>query len=543
MEQLTEIRYFDSKRENDLSNLLILIENSVEISNILIRNSYNCKDNPSNGLEFIRHNKKSIIYNNKEYPFFILSHNYTKYSIFINEEYFNEHQEEITLSILKAYMCSDNNTINVPDILLNERCIKILSSSNKKLILPSYADKSLFELIKKESNKTVLGYNLNTLTTTLIIRDLNDKDFNGLENIKSTVKIFLSRQLDELESYNYTYELIKYLKEHNINNTIELSLENPNNYLKSKLINIDYPNLVFVDNLGIRYTQKEVLDVNKKLDTMIENLHLDNLSPFEKYIKIYNFVKTYKKYKESKDRKEARSLKLILDNEYIVCIGYINLLKALLNKVNINCAEFPLNYHTNNTSLIIYNHSRIIVNITDEKYRIKGIYYGDPTFEEGIAYNMNFALKPLKYLDHEKDINQSFISLIFNVSNLEHYMENIQYLIRIYEDDKKDSSLFIEALEYDSYKELYSEIRKILIKLDKGFILNIESHNKLTGINYYKTLILEVGKYICNNLGTDVYSSSIVKALIISEKKSQIFYDIYKEYYDDREKQYFKQKK
>ena len=45
----------------------------------------------------------------------------------------------------------------------------------------------------------------------------------------------------------------------------------------------------------------------------------------------------FKEYKEcEKDKSEARNLYKILDNEYMVCVGYAKLLSDLLSKLNIN---------------------------------------------------------------------------------------------------------------------------------------------------------------------------------------------------------------
>ena len=320
-------------------------------------------------------------------------------------------------------------------------------------------------------------------------------------------------------------------------------LNNPDNYIKSKLSSIQYENLTFVDSIGITYNQEELLDVNKKLDIIIKNLNLDNLTPFEKYLKIYNFVKTYKKYNESVNKKASRSLKLILDNEYIVCLGYVNLLQALLNKVNIPSTHFPVNYQTNVQSLEINNHVRILVRLNDPQYDIKGIYYGDPTFEQNSPFNFNFALKPLKCLDTEYEINTSLISLLFNVNNLENYTENVHYIIRIYSERYQKDEMFNDKFEFYAYEELYENIRKIMIELDKEFIINLENNYSQKNINTYKLKILEIGKYICNNQGSKVKSETIIKTHLKLEKLTKDLYPMYKEYYDNREQEYFKRKK
>lgn len=81
-------------------------------------------------------------------------------------------------------------------------------------------------------------------------------------------------------------------------------------------------------------TLDNFFESEKKLWQLVGNTK--NLSPFEKFIYDYNTTKKYKQYRENKEAPSAsRNLYSILDNEYMVCVGYSNLLGDLLDKEDI----------------------------------------------------------------------------------------------------------------------------------------------------------------------------------------------------------------
>ena len=64
------------------------------------------------------------------------------------------------------------------------------------------------------------------------------------------------------------------------------------------------------------------MEEEKKLEELVKDIKTSNLSQFEKFIAVYNIVKNYKEFKENENnRDQARALRYILDNEYMVCVG------------------------------------------------------------------------------------------------------------------------------------------------------------------------------------------------------------------------------
>ena len=134
-----------------------------------------------------------------------------------------------------------------------------------------------------------------------------------------------------------------------------------------------------LDNVSIRYQeQNSLLSVGDLLETsvIIDNISKEvvkyNLSPLERIIYVYDFVKK-KEYKENTENfKDSRDIDRVLKGDYIVCTGYSNLFNAILKNMGINAISFIGEKR---------NHQRSLVYIKDSKYNIDGVYVFDPTWD------------------------------------------------------------------------------------------------------------------------------------------------------------------
>lgn len=200
-------------------------------------------------------------------------------------------------------------------------------------------------------------------------------------------------------------------------------------------------------NLNYKPTEEEFFKTTANLQELIIPIKNSSLSPFEKYIFLYDLVKNYKIYKENLlDVYDARSIYRILDNEFMVCAGYANLLTNLCELVGIPCEyigcavgnyqswkdnelletalkKFPSITHkflvrfqklfnkfqdlTTKYKLVTPKltksyHARCYVYLKDPKYQINGFYYSDPTFENHRDFNYTF----LAFTDHENSLSK-----------------------------------------------------------------------------------------------------------------------------------------
>lgn len=132
-----------------------------------------------------------------------------------------------------------------------------------------------------------------------------------------------------------------------------------------------------------RITVEDMIKTEKTLDLFVSDIKSSSLSPYEKYLAVYNIVKSFKDYRFYKDNKDedhdyadqSRNVYLIMQNDYIVCVGYARLLQTLLKRVGINSVAWSV--QTINDS-----HQRNYVNIVDSKYDINGYYMCDATWDK-----------------------------------------------------------------------------------------------------------------------------------------------------------------
>ncbi len=133
-----------------------------------------------------------------------------------------------------------------------------------------------------------------------------------------------------------------------------------------------------------KYTAADILKFNKILDLFVSDIKNSDLSPYEKYISVYNIVKGFKKYLQNEFDigfdDQSRSIYLLLQNYYMVCCGYANLLHSLLNRVGIDSTSYKWSSG---------NHRLNYVKIEDPKYGINGFFKSDPTQDNEIDDPIN----------------------------------------------------------------------------------------------------------------------------------------------------------
>lgn len=299
---------------------------------------------------------------------------------------------------------------------------------------------NIIDIIQKNLNK--------------IIEFSNNLDFENEEKFFSILKEVFSK---------FTSEKID----------VHISVNNRELFNKYNFFS-NNPNLnITIEEDLYPYTQEEYLEENQKLENIIKPIKESNLSPYEKYIAVYNVVKQFKPYKDNDENKsEARELRYILNNEYIVCVGYAKLLKVLLEKVGINSMclsiytkeelEEDIDLKTRET-----NHQRNIIKIDDEKYNIHGIYLADATWDNNMEKDYydfaNLTFDRKKEESHLEKI--STYDYLLDFHNLEEFIEKINvYLRKLI--NKKSSPTEYKKKVINAYRKLYKEIMLCLLTLD-----------------------------------------------------------------------------
>lgn len=117
-----------------------------------------------------------------------------------------------------------------------------------------------------------------------------------------------------------------------------------------------------------------------------------NLSPLEKYMFVYDFVRSriYKKGTIKDDYMKSRDIARILQEDEIVCAGFANLMASILNMLGIESDVMLLSSLTKKG----FGHARVVSHVKDDKYSVNNILVSDPTFE------CKKDQEDLTYLDH-----------------------------------------------------------------------------------------------------------------------------------------------
>lgn len=139
------------------------------------------------------------------------------------------------------------------------------------------------------------------------------------------------------------------------------------------------------------FTLDQVLKEEMFLQKCADEILKENFSPLEQYIAIFDIVKNFKPYKEEEEnnfvsRTKSRGIYEILNNEYMVCVGYSNLINNLCSRVGIPCLVHSLQLKEG-------GHARNYVHLVDKKYGISGFYVSDATWDNKVKKERKGTLK------------------------------------------------------------------------------------------------------------------------------------------------------
>lgn len=448
-------------------------------------------------------------------------------SILIDKNYYLNNREYVDQMICKI-VSKMNSNVRITGIdLINNNLIDTLSKNENLNYISlqgaegeSYSlSKEVYEKLKqnkaivdiksttvdddlKETFDPIINYSKRNLIKSKDYYDLqktdklnitepfSEEELNNIKYINPNCEIVF-----ELNNYTNTIEAIKKLDELGFNNNITFRVKNKN----------AFNNMVFRDsgyflekNINVytdlnTYDIKTYISYEKRLMDMVKPAL--NLSPLERFLYAYNVVKNYKEYKENdEDLFSSRSLYDILDNDYMVCVGYSKLLVDLLSKLGISAKDLSSSVAVgmeripnkdivaDETSYTRVGHARVQVKIVDEKYGIDGVYISDPTWDNvlGKDYYNNALLtaKENNSKNRENYITYMNINEILDSENIEEFYKRVNYSLDVQEKKRKKNDLdsinrlYLTNKEKLEEMEIFTErqvIKCILVSLKKQF--------------------------------------------------------------------------
>ena len=594
---------------NDINKLLELIKKG-EASFLKIIDSYDAS-RPANSIFESVFAKKGvgINYVSDEHP--ILISNNDLLSHVISPKFYKEHEKEIKEAYCYYYEHIDKDYISVPPYAFSSELIDVIVK--KKIQLVDFRDIDLPEEDIKKLRDNLISANVlkdgtateisnNKIISHYTLEDLEEKNkllismenllnlnlnnvtyFKDIKKDNIKIEILVKDTIDDEELY---YKLIKdfitCLDKTGKHFTIDIYVQNRS--LFQKVFNGDRFNNIdlYINNDVYKYQYEEYLEEEKKLDELIEPIKNSNLSPLEKFIAIYNVVKNFKPYKESPDQlEESRYLRYILNNEYMVCVGYAKLLKILCEKVGIKVInlsmEVDISYDEDKSMTTIPveygGHARCMVSIDDDKYGVHGLYITDPTWDNELSENrLNHALMTAgKITTGKRMIFYNMNEPIMDINTFEDFNMEVNYLLRRYVEDikqtnkidlygfftfqeqvrmEKDKKLEEEmtnkAILLTAYKKVINAILKPIPVDDNVIEFNIKLDKCKTEEDFIN-LLTDIGNYLLTRTNQPISNETIIQASVngttilkgLNEEEREIEYQrTRKEFYDREEKQF-----
>ena len=265
---------------------------------------------------------------------------------------------------------------------------------------------------------------------------------NSIEDLNSKVVIYISNEINDINHLNKLKETY-HDKEIVINWNNELSFIDD---VISAVYMIDY--------------YKSVID--------------DNLSSLEKVTMAYDIVKShyYKEY-NVKNTMKSRNITEMVNNDCIVCRGYVNIFNRLLREMGVNASFLDLSLKSDDK--VVVEHSRSFVHLTDEKYGIDGYFVFDPTWDSiGKEHYYQFNEEYAKYSRVKKDDYEKADSLV----------SYIHFLVPLQSYEIKFSNSHDEKITLQNNTKLDSKLTHDMLHTNQ----NSNSQNALSPLSFVNLL-------------------------------------------------------
>ncbi|MBP3921052.1 MAG: hypothetical protein J6D28_05760 [Bacilli bacterium] len=533
---------------------------------ICIKNNYDGNEPLSNIEKQAKEENILINYTDKKHSFLIGKDYSSGYMIIISQEAFKKYKEKIIMEIQNNIIQSvkDDMQVTIQDFYFSNELLEKIIDAQADIILKN-VNLNEQQLIKIKnsglditlivdgeekilSKKYPIGtYSQEDLKTKnefdIYSNTLDDElQYMYLISDRAEVQIINNSKNDE-EYINNLFRIIKMYNKLNKNFLLSFEIEHRrdlHNFIPI-LKTCSEKNLkITCDN--IEYTINDYLIENEKLKSLVTNIKESNMSQLEKYFAVYNIVKKFKPYNENeKNLDQARKIKYILDNEYMVCVGYSTLLLELLNIVGIEAYLYGTVVSKYDDKANLENsggHCRTIVNIKDDKYGIDGYFIADATWDnhKNIDDTYDYALRPFNSMQKSRDLFKlQEIDYILDNSDFNSFCLKINIIL-----NKKINQGENLLSAYDS---VFYSITNLLREIDndKYQKLNkyIDTNEYERNEKFYEDFLTEVGHYIVSKSNKEIPPNVIATSASVAKFYGENIPVAFKEAYKDKITKYY----
>lgn len=558
MEYLPDYIFTDNI--TDLINFIK--EKDYYVADIEVKDSYRLNDDATSNLDMIfLEDNLSVKYTDETHP--IIIYPYSTFPVVVFPDFFNKYKDlllkikteqdiekiqgkknarrkvESTIIINEKF----NNLVDIIDYI-DDDCNCLIRIENIKLddvILKKLRSKKInIEYFDENDKKTIISSKYAILYYTyeslkeykkiIIDETITARDISNLLLVPDDTIIewkFSGDSIIKSEDYNSIEKALDYLEKNGKKNTVRIHVPKRVPFSQTNLYLKSYQNpRVIVHNGESDYTLYSYVENDLYLSYLVNDIKNSNLTPYEKYMQVYNLVKNFKPYRDNPDDLDApRSLKYIVDNKYIVCAGFANLLIALLEKVGINAYYYSVEIKETGQEKDYSRHARVIVNLTDKKYGIDGYYIADPTWDNSLKNN--FLTHSTITFEESTQENETFkdnLELeLFNINSIYEYIERVKKILSKDEDNSIEFRYkdFVQKI-LDIFKELNPSYYKLLQNKHQDLMNDMKSFNPKFDENIYKAFIFEIGSHILTKTNKIVDRQKVVQASVMGEHKLRI---------------------
>lgn len=586
---------------NDINVLLELIK-SGKILSIRIQDRFELGDKVNSTIEAVFAKKGvSVNFVSDDKPILISSNDLIP--TYISIKFYQAHEREIKEAYYEYFATSTNNYISIPSFAYTPQLIDILikkdvewidfydielTEDEIKKLKDNFINATVHnngESIQVSSNIAIGNYSRKQIEKEnhlfLSLQDLVNSNLDNVIYINNNSKIsILNREkgFSEEDYYKVVKDLLEHLSKAGKHYVVEFDVDNRSVFKEvfngKQFANVD----LFIKNDLYNYPYEDYLEEEKRLDKLVEPIKSKNLSPLERYLAVYNIVKNFKPYKENTNQyEESRYIRYILDNEYMVCVGYAKLLEVLCEKVGIRTTDLSVgvdisydkDVSTSETPVEYGGHARCMVSIDDDKYGVHGIYVADPTWDNNLAENrLNFALMTsAKTVTGKRMLFYDMYHPILDINTFDDFNKQVNYLFKRHlEEVNKTQSLFL--YDYLSFQEqvrmkedivyrdkMISKVRIVMAyqKTIEALLSTITCELEVN--KFYKelyecktekdftNLLTNIGHYLLTRVNQPVSSETVIMASVnataiikgLSEEEKQAEYERTRKNLYDRE--------
>ena len=555
---------------------------------------YICSISTNDSFQFSNKPNCTYFYTTKKEPF-SLENSIFDCSLHINYEYYKENFNEIIKKICSIIKEITSNTITLYREFINEDTVKaIVSNSNIKNIRLGLngdyiLEKRIYDILvesKRDDIKEITTFDVsdelsnvfdkrltavmkrNIGVSNLEVKDVLERSSFMVDSrdLLEILDIIKNRQHDKSLNdiiINVTdYENLKYFIEEVISkyNSIKIILNLDFRNFKEEIIDdlTKYKNIVVKEDsheISLALALKKELKIRELLEPV--DMIKDKLSPFELYTKLYQTAKDFKPYKEVNNGgniDDSRNLSKLLFNEYIVCVGYANLLQEFCKRYNIETYYMTVSVVPKDTKDLNESrgHARLLVKMKDEKYGIDGLYVTDPTWDHTDNSKYNHILMTFDEINRE--INNEIIFNAYDFLNVKSKKEfyalannpaarkKLRYLsfyIKEFDNDNFERIYKISSFNYDYNLERVESLEKMADycvnfhqeQISGDTILKaLISIYKLENEDLDEMQIIDYFRKIKSNLQT---REDISHPTILKENENEKIFDFYNNKYSD----------